>query len=191
MAKSFIFIFSIAAFSMAPAGIAFAAADFDGNAPNYLVVGGIAAGIGCLLFGLVLIGRGRRSRRIGRESGLWPMADGTILTATVAKSSGGQNRLYHVPRVTYSYAVGSRQYVGNVIFPGIEQFGLGSNFQSHARADRYPVGKIVTVHYDPGDPTVAVLEPTEIGGARNIFGGAILLLLGVSAFALAVVFGMD
>lgn len=108
----------------------------------------------------------------------------------MADKNAGGNRLYHVPRVTYSYTVGPRKYVGDLIFPGIEQFGLGSNLQAHARADRYAVGKIVPVHYDPADPRVAVLEPTEIGGGRNIFGGAIFLLLGVSAFVLVIVLGM-
>ena len=119
----------------------------------------------------------------------WPVADGKVLTSTVAKKKHPTAGIFHVPRVRYAYAVAGRQYEGDLICPGIEQFGLGSELQAHAKSDKYAVGKIVSVHYDPADPSVAVLETTQIGGGRNVIGGAIVMALGVFFFVLAVVIG--
>ncbi len=148
--------------------------------------GGIAVGIAFFGLGLFMIKNGRNQRQIGQQSVQWPVADGKILTAIVARKWHPTAGYYHVPRVHYSYAVAGQQYEGDVICPGIEQFGLGTALQAHARADRYPVGASVSVHYDPADPRVALLEATQIGGGRNIIGGAILLVLGVCIFGFGV-----
>ena len=187
MARFLVFLSSLTAFSVAQAGVAFASTTVDADAKPYLVFGGVIAGIALFGFGLFLIYNGRNRGRIGRDSGHWPVADGKVLTSIVAKKSHPTAGIFHVPRVHYSYAVAGKQYEGDVICPGIEQFGLGSELQAHAKADHYPVGKIVPVHYDPADPSVAVLETTQIGGARNVFGGAIAMVLGVFIFGLAVV----
>ena len=187
MARFFVFLSGLAAFSATQVGAAFAGTTVDADAKPYLVFGGVIAGIALFGFGLFLIYNGRSRRRIGRNSGHWPVADGKVLTSTVAKKSHPTAGIFHVPRVRYSYAVAGQQYECDVICPGIEQFGLGSELQAHAKAEHYPVGKIVPVHYDPADPSVAVLETTQIGGARNVLGGAIVMVLGVFVFGLAVV----
>jgi hypothetical protein len=186
MARIFIFALSLAAFSAATAGPAFANTTVDADAKPYIVLGGITVGLALFAFGLFLIKNGRNRRRIGQQSGNWPVADGKILTAIVAKKSYPTTGIFHVPRVHYSYAVAGRQYQGDVICPGIEQFGLGSELQAQACIDRYPVGATVPVHYDPADPSVALLQATQIGGMRNIVGGSIALVLGVCIFGLGV-----
>ncbi len=186
MTRFFTFAASLAAFSAASVGAAFAKTTVDADAQPYIVFGGIAVGLALFAFGLFLIKNGRDRRRIGRQSSHWPVAGGEILTAIVAKKSYPTSGIFHVPRVRYSYAVGGRQYQGDVISPGIEQFGLGSELQAHACIDRYPVGATVPVHYDPADPSVALLEARQIGGVRNIIGGSIALVLGVCIFGLGV-----
>jgi Protein of unknown function (DUF3592) len=187
MAKVLIVVIALATFSVAFAGVALAYTTIDADAQPYLVLGGFLAGAACIGLGLFLIKRGRDARRIGQDSGHWPTTDGKILTAIVAKKSYPTAGIYHVPRVRYSYAVAGKAYEGSVICPGIEQFGLGSDLQAHARVDRYPVGKTVLVHYDPNDPSVAVLEPAEVGSMRNIISGALALLLAVFFIGLAIV----
>ena len=186
MARFFTFVLSLALFSAATFGAAFADTTADADAKPYIVFGGIAAGIALLGFGLFLIKNGRDRRRIGQQSGHWPLTDGKILTAIVAQKWHPTAGTYHVPRVRYSYAVAGRQYQGDVIRLGIEQFGLGGKQQAQACIDRYPVGATFPVHYDPTDPSVALLEATQIGGMRNIVGGAIALVLGVCIFGLGV-----
>jgi Protein of unknown function (DUF3592) len=187
MARFFVFLSSLAAFSAMQADAAFASTTVDADAKPYLVFGGVIAGIALFGLGLFLISNGRNRNRVGRESEHWPVADGKVLASIVAKKSYPPTGIFHVPRVRYSYAVAGQHYEGDVICPGIEQFGLGSELQAHAKADQYPVGENVSVHYDPADPAVAVLETTQIGAARNIFGGAIAMALGIFIFGLAVV----
>ena len=187
MASFFTFVLSLAAFSAATVGAAFADTTVDADAKPYIVFGGIAVGLALFGLGLFMIKNGRDRRRVGKQSGDWPVADGKILTAVVARKWHPTAGYYHVPRVHYSYAVAGKQYEGDVICPGIEQFGLGSELQAHARVDRYPVGSSVSVHYDPANPSLALLETTEIGGMRNIIGGAILLVLGICIFGLGVI----
>jgi hypothetical protein len=44
--------------------------------------------------------------------------------------------------------------------------------------ERYQAGTPVPVHYDPDDSAVAVLEPGESGGMRNLIAGSLFFLVG-------------
>lgn len=161
----------------------------DANAQPYMVGGGFIAGVLLIGIGIIFIQRGRGTRRLARASTQWPVTDGKILAAHVATKTHqvpGSRYLYYVPQARYSYEVAGRRYEGDVIRAGIEQFGYGGEVQAQAQIARYPVGATVPVHYDPDNPSTAVLEAAEVGGARNILGGGIFVLLGISAFVFAV-----
>lgn len=185
MARLFAFGLAVAIASIGGADQAFADT-VDAAAQPYMVAGGFIAGVIFIGGGLYTIWVGRDRRRIARESRNWPQADGKILTATVATRWHPTVGNYHVPRAHYSYAVAGTTYQGDVIRAGLEQFGSITKATAQTLIEQYPVGSSVKVHYNPADPASAVLETTVMGGGRNIFAGAIFVLLGIAAFVFAV-----
>jgi hypothetical protein len=185
MARLFAFGLAVATTFFAGAGRAFADT-VDAAAKPYMVVGGFIAAVIFIGGGFYTIWVGRDRRRIARESPNWPQADGKILTATVATRWHPTVGSYYVPRAYYSYAVAGTTYQGDVIRAGLEQFGSITKEAAQTHIQQYPVGSRVTVHYNPAAPASAVLETTVMGGGRNIFAGAIFVLLGIAAFVFAV-----
>ena len=158
----------------------------DAAAQPYMVAGGFIAAVIFIGGGLYTIWVGRDRRRIARESPNWPQADGKILTAAVVTRWHPTVGSYHVPRAHYSFAVAGTTYQGAVIRAGLEQFGSITKEAAQTHIEQYPVGGHVKVHYNPANPASAVLETTVMGGGRNIFAGAIFVVLGVAAFVFAV-----
>lgn len=161
-------------------------------AKPYMVGGGFAAAAVFIGLGLFLILRGRGTRRMAAQSVAWPIASGQILEASVRTekrndgSGGGTTMEVYVPQVRYCYSVAHTRYEGDLIRPGIAQFGYGVKAAAQTHIDLYKIGATVPVHYDPADAAVAVLETTEYGGSRNIFGGALFALVGIGCAFFAV-----
>ena len=80
----------------------------------------------------------------------------------------------------YRYVVGGRERTGDRVCFGD---GLGVSWRSSAerRAGRYPVGRKVSVFYDPEEPDVSVLEP----GAQAVTYGGIAAGVVMTAFMAA------
>lgn len=104
-------------------------------------------------------------RNLARDSKTWPIASGVVLTAEVTEDGG--RRTTYKPHVTYAYTVNGASYVGHVVRAG----DSGSRVGAEVLLGQLPSGSIVTVHYDPGEPSRAVLEP---GGGELwwLFAGA-------------------
>ena len=124
-----------------------------GNAAPPLWFGAIFAAVGAvvLTIGLVLTVRAIRSSS-------WPAAPGTVTASEVVRTPGNADSpdSFHAA-ITYRYAVAGRDYTADRV-----RFGsVGSSGRTGADrlVARYPVGAAVRVHYAPGDPAVAVLEP--------------------------------
>jgi hypothetical protein len=190
MTRLFVFVLSLTAFSAGPAHIAFADT-IDAAAQPFIVGGGFLAGLAFVALGVFFILRGLGTRRLARESLSWPTAEATILETRVRSEwrnpTGKAGARYEVfiPEARYSYTVGGKGFEGHIIRAGIDQFGYGAEVHAQAQLDPYKTGASAPVRYDPADPAVAVLETTEYGGARNIFGGAIFVLVGIGGFVLA------
>lgn len=162
----------------------------DGAAKPYMILGGILAGLLFLILGIVYLARGITRRRLAARSLQWPVIEGKIHSASVrtetrSDSEGSEIQVY-VPQASYSYTVAAKAYEGNVIRFGVEQFGYAVLQMAQKHIELYTVGALVPVHYDPDDPTVAVLEPGESGGMRNLFVGSLFLLVGIFGAAFAV-----
>ena len=152
-------------------------ADPHRDAPWWLLVGGLGVVVGGWL-----VSEGVRSKS-------WPTVDGTVTESDVAlgqRPAGDRtNRwaTYH-PVVRYRYKVNDSSYTGKNITMAIDLLGWGEGAyrdDAVAVAARYPVGAVVTVHYKPSDPAIAVLEPGASSWAVwTLIGGA--LSLGVGAF---------
>jgi hypothetical protein len=83
----------------------------------------------------------------------WPTAEGTVVSSGIDKRERETK-----PHVVYTYAVGGIEYTSTQI-----SFDLFDKPGGEGRVEtivaRYPEGKQVAVHFDPGSPATAVLEP--------------------------------
>jgi hypothetical protein len=101
----------------------------------------------------------------------WPSVEGTVVSSVV-ESHHQRGKTYFLARVTYSYTIDRNVYGGTSIssadpfrLPKDELIGggrLGWKMRADAQrtADRYPVGELVPVFYDPESPRTSVLDPT-------------------------------
>jgi hypothetical protein len=132
----------------------------------FIIVGAIV--IGCGAYTLI------RSLRCEH----WPTTDGVVQSAQMARHEGDADHgdTYSAD-VSYSYQVAGVNYDGNRL-----AFGSVSSSSSYAQGilNHYPVGQKVSVHYDPANPELAVLETGIHGGTWVCFGvGTVFLLAGI------------
>jgi hypothetical protein len=134
-------------------------------------------GVGLLVFGLV-------QRRKAKLTETWPTASGAIVSARLDQSMQTHRRDGHTytstsynPVIEYTYQIGGKAYQGNRVFAGATMsYDLGT---AQGIVNRYQPGMAVTVHYDPADPTQAVLETTSKGGNLFFILGAVFAILGM------------
>lgn len=99
-----------------------------------------------------------------RQSKSWPMVQGRVTDAQiVAKEVPGSqyDSTLYVPTMTYAYKVGEQEFTGHRI-EWLDEIGSDSRRGAQRTLDKYPVGQIVNVFYDPADPASAVLEPWRL-----------------------------
>jgi hypothetical protein len=120
-----------------------------------------------LLWGLVFVGAwlalsGFASYLVHRNALQWPTVDGEISRAEVVKEND-----YYFVRLEYAYAVDGVQYISDDVYlnTGIggvsvsdETMGAETRTEAEAIRDAYPIGKRVSVHYQPEDPNRAALR---------------------------------
>ena len=136
-------------------------------------------GVGLAYVGALAAGREIRAR-------LWPTVRGEIQQVLIRQDTVGVyvgkfgNAVVRADRlrIRYNYSVSAAPYVGTRI-------GM-SNDASRAvgKRDKYSVGQEVQVHYNPSDPSDAVLELSY--GVRAIIGMLVGLLMILAAYALYV-----
>lgn len=112
--------------------------------------------------------------RDAAESPRWPTVPGKVFL-----SAADANRRTHWAEaaIRYSFTVEGRTYYAEDRRPGTRR-----DVEDTLR--RYPVGKEVTVHYKPGDPRTATLEPGPQGIPVSRMNPAALLWLVVGTFLL-------
>jgi hypothetical protein len=141
-------------------------------------------------FGIILVFGGvgvyalyqaNRGRKEADESQGWASTIGTIVESRLGQStnySGDAPTVSYSPVVEYTYSVLGQAYTGERI-----TFGMTEASSRSARAkevlNRYPAGEQVTVHYDPNNPSEAVLERRAGGGAAGWIIGIIFLVAGL------------
>jgi hypothetical protein len=102
------------------------------------------AGAAMILYGAIVLYRGLRSIA-------WPTAQGKIVYSHARSARTPETLLW------YEYFVNQQRFMASNYRNG----GNVTPFDSvaEAAAKRYPVGRVVTVYYDPSDPAQALLEP--------------------------------
>jgi uncharacterized protein (TIGR03435 family) len=134
----------------------------------------------CSLFiviGLVAVGTGIWLLTKSLRAEGWPVTDGIVQSAEMKSHSGNHGGTTYSAEVTYSYQVAGASYTGDKV-----SIGQMSSSSEYARGilNRYPVGKKVSVHYPPGDPSDAVLETGIHGGTWICLGvGTAFTLFGI------------
>jgi hypothetical protein len=101
------------------------------------------------------------AQRQAAQAKAWPIATGRIVssrTESYRKLVGSPARhvTFYQAVVEYSYQANGRDYHSTRLSFGAEQ--SGSQELAEAKAARYTKGSDVTVHYDPKNPSNAVLE---------------------------------
>jgi hypothetical protein len=113
--------------------------------PRYLVARVLAiAGLGLFLVGVYYVYQ-------GISSVAWPTAEGTITYSHARTGRNSETLLW------YEYQVDGQRYVANNYRNGGNVSPSMTVVQEAAK--RYPVGRKVTVHYNPAKPGDALLEP--------------------------------
>jgi hypothetical protein len=141
--------------------------------PSVTAVFFLVPGLALTLFALRRIGTVAASRS-------WPTVEARVVCSTATSFRGGNQVVSDQPAIAYQYEVGEETYVGTQLDWG----RFGSTRAGVQRvAEEYPVGRLVTVYYDPSRPYRSVIEPR--GWAMSFFllafglafiGGGVLML---------------
>jgi hypothetical protein len=110
----------------------------------------------------------------------WPTVDGTIKRAEIDVFRRDGNTHYQ-PDIAYSYSVEGKKYTSSKISVG--EPPLDNNVSKAKKVQaKYPVGKEVTVWYDPELPESSSLEPGIKSGDIMLASiAAIFFLVGILA----------
>ena len=102
-------------------------------------------------------------------------ADGKIVSSSTYTSTW-KRKTYYYYSIEYEYIVNGKNYRSDEITFN-HNYSIDQEF-AQTYISKYPVGKKVTVHYDPHDPSFSVLEPEKNGdSALDLFFLAISALV--------------
>ena len=131
------------------------------------------------LAGAILLFFTLRTRKKSNASMSWPSATGQISAASVRKNSStdedGYVDITYSPIVEYDYWVNGQVYKGHRIHFGITPSPRPGAAQ--AEVDRFPVGRQVTVFYNPEKPGEAVLEKKMVTSKAGFIVGGVFIAL--------------
>jgi hypothetical protein len=103
------------------------------------------------------LARARASRR-------WPTVRGLVQADTVERRENSFGVFYKLA-LSYRYEVDGISYQGDRVQFGPARVTAGELIES--LATRYPPGAEVDVHYDPNDPSTAVIETSDEMARQN------------------------
>ncbi len=137
------------------------------------------------LIGIVLLISARNEQQKAKATEQWPTVAGSVLSAhidqqrRVSRNQGHTHtHISYKPVVEYTYEVNGQAYQGNRVAPGS---GMSYDYATaQGMLSRYQPGQQATVHYDPVDPSQAVLETKAKGGVAMMIIGGLFLLIGVA-----------
>jgi hypothetical protein len=147
---------------------------------NFNVILYAAFIIGGLIFIGVAINQYMKAKKAEKT---WLTAPGVVLNSDIkvhrSRNSKGQTTTNYELQVSYQYQVKDQTYNG-------DRLGFGSGNYGKSKANKkialYPQGAQVTVHYDPADPSKAVLETKATNAGNFLTLGILLIGMGVVAF---------
>ncbi len=126
----------------------------------------LSIGLALLAVAAFLIWFFRHSVRRAAESAHWPIAEGSVVAASMRVIADTQQSRFR-PLVEYAYRVGGRDYrCSRIQWGGLVD--LPSRSAAAKVVGHYQAGKSIKVYYNPRQPAVAVLQPGHAAGVGNI-----------------------
>lgn len=115
-----------------------------------------------------------------RASRAWPTAPATIISSTLdsARNSRGTTRYY--PILAYTFRLADSTYRGTTLRLGTPSFPTVAEGELALRP--YREGATVPVHYDPGNPSLSVLELRTLTWPDRLLVPMALVALGIGVF---------
>lgn len=92
------------------------------------------------------------------RSAHYPTALGQVTSSEVKSASRARGKRSYRAAISYAYTVGEQEWTSDRVSNAAVRFGDGSR-QAEAFAAQFPVGKEVTVFYNPDAPAEATLRP--------------------------------
>lgn len=137
----------------------------------------VVIGVGIFFLGL-------RDLRTAKASAAWPATQGSITRTRIRVDDRGESSESYHPEITYGYSVMGSNYEGSRTVIGATR-GYNSRPKAQAFLEDYPVGKPVTVYYDPNKPGQAVLQA---GTTRGAIGTLVIsgVFVGIGLIALVI-----
>ena len=125
-------------------------------------------------------------KRQAAQADGWKQTPGRITASDTEAFQAGRERLstpsrtLQRQRIIYAYTVGGVNYVSDRVSMGARTSSSVAAMEQ-AQVRRYPVGKTVTVYYDPANPSQAVLERGVrlvwlVWGSAALFAGLAVYL---------------
>src|SRR5579872_6456285 len=147
-----------------------------------LAAAGGIFGVGLIVaLGLFLFWKGARNVQRAIASTAWPTTSGMV-TGSQASESTTKDEKTHAGSTTYStettihFQVNGQDYSTDLIHFG-QTLGSGDSSEAALQAVRYPAGAAVSVSYNPGDPSIAVVKPGLHADAFWLPGAGLAFLL--------------
>jgi hypothetical protein len=109
-----------------------------------------------LTFGLMAVAIGAMGVFADAASNNWPVTDGVITSSEV--EVWGHHPIMYRPSITYQYTIGGQEFTCSQVSSGATFYSGNGLEQASEIVEKYPVGSIVQVHYNPRNPANAVLE---------------------------------
>ena len=139
----------------------------------------------CLTIGVGTIYLGIRDIVYTKSSLYWPHTNGKVVSSSIIKSTPSRTGNSPAGSLTFQADIEYEYIVKNKTLKNyrISYGDFGSSDESLAKGivSRYPIGKMVTVYYEPDNPSESVLEPegTKKGSILKIIVGSVFLFFGV------------
>lgn len=96
------------------------------------------------------------------DAASFSLAEGRIVSSST-QASRSKRRIYYNYSIEYAFTADGKNYRSNEI-TFASNHSLDRTF-AQIYVDKYPIGKQVTVYYDPHDPSFSVLEPEKKSSA--------------------------
>ncbi len=137
--------------------------------------------IAFIVIGMVFLAISLLQMRKAKTAESWPTIAGTVLSSELEEHRSHNSKTHtttvtYTPKVEYQYELLGTKYLGKKISFGSAAYDYNT---ASGKLAPYPNGAAVTVHYDPSEPSKAVLEPKAAGSTPMIVLAAIFILVGI------------